>query len=170
MKLLTALLLLWCLGGNECQAQLSTQDTALYLLFDKSNEGFYKGDSSKSISPQTMQWYWVNVYVLHNYRLYDGYPLEFESENLIFTDTIPLSEVSRYPVVTPEQLKSFVAANYHQTTEENPSYYASSYFDHLHHIYMIEPDSATQTATITPVKIDIWMDIVTWPDSLNKNK
>ncbi|MEJ8757877.1 hypothetical protein WG947_12760 [Pontibacter sp. H259] len=55
-----------------------------------------------------------------------------------------------------EQLHQFISENYKGSEEFG--YYGGSYFDNLKHIYLVEKDEKTKTATITEVRLDIMIE------------
>lgn len=133
---------------------LSPLDTALYLLF---SDKFYKYDQGTGIDTETMESFPIIHYSLsgNKYDLYDGYPLSFKSENTAYIDTVGLDEISKYPLVTIDQLKQFVTDHYGKQSED---YYGALYFDCLDHIYLVETEPQNGTAAIVEVYLDIGME------------
>ena len=131
---------------------LSPENDSLYLLFEE--DKFYKSDSAREINHETMEWYPINRYAIteSGYQLYDGYPLRFISEHTALIDTTAIDNTENLPIVTPEQLRTFIGDYY---GEWNGRYYGANYFRCLKHIYLVEKDSTNQTATITEVFLNI---------------
>ncbi|NDK56048.1 hypothetical protein [Pontibacter fetidus] len=154
----TSLLLLVLISCKVQGQELSKKDTELYILFNTVENRRY---DSKIVVPKTLEERWEVQYLFANSdfkksRLYDGYPLQFITKDKREAKTITNQELKKLPVVTIEQLHKFISENY--KGGEESGYYGGSYFNNLKHIYLVEKDEKTKTATITEVKPDITIE------------
>lgn len=152
------LLLLALISCKVMGQDLSKQDTALYVLFDTVENRKY---DIKTITPGTLEERWEFHYLFANSdfkksKLYDGYPLVFLSKDKSHVKRVTYQELEKLPVVTIKQLHKFISENY--KGNEKIGYYGGDYFNNLKHIYLVEQDDETKTATITEVSLDITIE------------
>lgn len=131
-------------------AQLSEQDTVLYLLHEPDKH--FKYTDTKGVNPVTLKESWEDAYTYHNLPLYDGIPLSFISIDKINRIRLQPSKLEKLPIVTDSQLYEFIAKIY---PKDWPSGYKGSgaYFRRLKHIYIVERNTGTGTPTVTEVRI-----------------
>lgn len=128
-------------------------DTVLYLLFEE--KGNYKNVNSRAVDPLTHEWIPVVSYSIHDAHFYDGHPLAFISQRKDLIDTLSVEFLKKYPLVTFDQLKSFIEQNYKKGFV---GYQGRNYFDRLKHIYLVEKDRKEGIATITEVRLDVTIE------------
>jgi hypothetical protein len=153
MKFIKFWFLVSLISGFGCQksiSQPSKGDTVLYLHFDASK--FYKNSNSIGIDPVTLKDNPESRYALE-YPLYDGYPLEFVSVHK--ENALEITNIRKYNVVAPEDLRSFIINNY---AKDFPGYAGRPYFDNLKEIYMVEKSDDKKSFYFTRVKLDITME------------
>ncbi|MBS1555949.1 MAG: hypothetical protein JSU09_13575 [Bacteroidetes bacterium] len=153
MRFIKICCLVLLISGYGCQisnSQPTKGDTVLYLHFDSSK--FYKNSNSIGIDPVTLKDNPENRYAL-DYHLYNGYPLEFVSVHK--ENALKITDIKKYNVVTPEELKSFISMNY---PKDFLGYGGRPYFDHLKDIYMVERSNDKKSYYFTKVRLDITME------------
>jgi hypothetical protein len=142
------LLVVFILSGIYCHAQLSMQDSTLYLRLEKvdENEIFRV---AKSVQQE-------RVYHIEGDNLSCGYPHWFESKDGANADTITVQESRQLPIVSIKKLKAFIRKNYGYVRKTN-CYNGRKYFQNLKHIYFLEEISPSHRS-VTEVRIIFILD------------
>lgn len=164
-------------------SQLTKSDTVLYLYFDKGEiyrELNYSGRITKVYSNGIYSKYErdsksaFHPILNRNITMPDKYQIrEDEFEGLtkdgydrIEPTIIKIKDLRKYPVVTLDQLNEFLKANYRERKQSEfrdttiwiePMPYdplgSASYWIQLKHIFIVEKNLKSKTATITEVRI-----------------
>jgi hypothetical protein len=169
--------------SNICYSQLAKTDTVLYLYFDKGEiyrELNYSGRITKVYANGIYSKYErdgksiFHPILKRNITLPDSYEIrahEFEGltkdgYDRVEPAIIKLNDLRKFPVVTLDQLNEFLKLNYKErmpweyrdTTyiiipEPDDPQGALSFWVQLKHIFIVEKNLKSRTATITEVRI-----------------
>jgi hypothetical protein len=140
------LLVVFILSGIYCHAQLSMQDSILYVRIESVDEN---GNPSKSNLRE-------RAIRVKGDNLTCGHPHRFESIGNTKPDTISVQECRKFPIVSLKKLKSFLRKNYGYF-KKTDCYNGRKYLQNLSHIYFVEEIDADR-CSITEVSVIFILD------------